>query len=81
MPLPEVKPGQEQDEYMGECMPFLKGEDKSHEQKVAMCLTNWRRAKGIKEEGEVDIIEKIDKYLEKRINKKQGGKNGHYRKD
>lgn len=45
MPIPKPSKGQSKDDYMGQCMSFLKDEDKfdSHEQRVAVCLDTWRR--------------------------------------
>jgi hypothetical protein len=45
MPIPKPSKGQSQSDYMSECMSFLKDENKfdSHEQRVAVCLSTWRR--------------------------------------
>ena len=50
MPLPKVKPGQSQADYMASCMHEAFGDDapesRTQEQAVAMCMSAWRDAKG-----------------------------------
>lgn len=60
MPIPAPKAGEDKDEYMGRCMSFMKGEKKkykTHEQRVAICLTTFR---GKSE----DVVGRIDKLLD-----------------
>lgn len=62
MPIPQPKPGQDEDSYMNTCMSFLKDEGKGdHKQRVAICLNTWRR-KG--EEKIMDLLTKIDMFTE-----------------
>ena len=58
MPIPSPKPGQDKDEFMGQCISFLKDEGKPQDQSVAICLNQW----GIKNEMS-DLLNKIDKLL------------------
>lgn len=63
MPIPEKKPGEDQDTYMGRCMSFMKGEKEKYptqEQRVAICLNTFR---GGKPRSESNVIEKIDNIL------------------
>lgn len=47
MPIPKPEAGEEKNEYMSRCMSFLKAEDKfEQKQKVAICLSTWRKSMG-----------------------------------
>lgn len=48
MPLPTPNEGESQDEFMERCMRAQKGEEKPQDQKVAICLSAFRRAKKAK---------------------------------
>lgn len=56
MPIPNPKKNEKENNYMGRCMPAIKEEFKSQDQRVAVCLTTFRRNKKAKAM-EVDITE------------------------
>ena len=45
MPIPKPKPTEDEQDYMGRCMSFLKDEGKypDNKQRVAICLSTFRR--------------------------------------
>ena len=48
MPIPNPKPKEKQNEFISRCMEALKEDDIPNKQKVAICYTQYRRAKKIK---------------------------------
>ena len=62
MPLPTVKKGKSEKEFIGRCISTLaheKGGDRwpDNEQRIAVCYSQWEKA------NEDDILDKIESYL------------------
>lgn len=58
MPIPSPKKNEKESAYMGRCMPAIKEEFTSQDQRVAVCLTTFRRGKKQKSKAtEVDICD------------------------
>ncbi len=63
MPLPTPNPGEERDEFVSRCMKAQEGEDKPQDQKVAICMEQWRSIK--KQEFEAAMQTDEQELLEK----------------
>jgi hypothetical protein len=48
MPLPNPGKDQSKDEYISKCMHSMKNEKKPQDQKIAICFSQWKRAKSKK---------------------------------
>jgi len=46
MPIPKPTKKDTQKTFMEKCMSKMKGEKRPQRQKVAICLTNWRKKNG-----------------------------------
>jgi len=58
MPIPKPKKKEKEGDYMGRCMPAIKEEFTSQDQRVAVCLTTFRKGKQQKVKAmEVDICD------------------------
>ena len=60
MPIPKPKKKEKESDYMSRCMPAIKEEFTSQDQRVAVCLTTFRKGKKQKAKAteiEVDITE------------------------
>lgn len=58
MPIPKPKKKEKEGDYMGRCMPAIKEEFTSQDQRVAVCLTTFRKGKKQKVKAmEVDICD------------------------
>lgn len=58
MPIPKPKKNEKESSYMGRCMPAIKEEFTSQDQRVAVCLTTFRKGKKQKVKAmEIDITE------------------------
>jgi len=58
MPIPKPKKKEKESKYMGRCMPAIKEEFTSQDQRVAVCLTTFRKGKNEKSKAmEIDITE------------------------
>lgn len=58
MPIPKPKKNEKEQAYMGRCMPAIKEEFTSQDQRVAVCLTTFRKGKNKKSEAiEIDITD------------------------
>lgn len=56
MPIPNPKKKEKESDYMGRCMPAIKEEFTSQDQRVAVCLTTFRKGKEEKTKAmEIDI--------------------------
>ena len=70
MPVPPPKKDESQSDFMHRCVPeeIGTGPDKRpQDQAVAICLSMWRRAKGIKEPKKdfVEVLERVSAFLTK----------------
>jgi hypothetical protein len=45
MPIPVPSPKQSRDEYISKCMHALKDEKRPQDQKIAICFSQWKKAK------------------------------------
>jgi len=58
MPIPNPKKEEKESHYMGRCMPAIKEEFTSQDQRVAVCLTTFRKGKEKKAKAvEIDICD------------------------
>jgi hypothetical protein len=58
MPIPTPKAGQDKNEFMSECISFLKNEGKPQDQSVAICIKQWES------KNEMDnLLNRINKLL------------------
>ena len=48
MPIPSRSRDESRDEYISKCMHALKDENKPQDQKVAICFSQWKKAKSKK---------------------------------
>jgi hypothetical protein len=78
MPIPNPKKKEKESDYMGRCMPAIKDEFTSQDQRIAVCLTKFRKGKKQKAKAmEIDMAENevcqnfIKKLHEKAKNKPQ----------
>lgn len=46
MLLPEPKSGESQGDYISRCMDVMSGDDKPEDQKLAICYSKYRKARG-----------------------------------
>jgi len=60
MPLPSPKGEQERDDFISSCMSNenMKGEFHDHKQRLAVCHSKWKKAKGTTE---IDLTDQIKK--------------------
>jgi hypothetical protein len=66
MPIPKPKSKENEGDYMGRCMEFMKDEKYPQKQKVAICLNTFRGPqKKAKAEIEIDFSEDIRNMKEK----------------
>jgi hypothetical protein len=56
MPIPNPKPNEKQNDFVSRCMESLREDEIPNKQKVAICYTQFKRAKKTKA-FEVDIVE------------------------
>lgn len=54
MPIPPPLEHQSRDEYIGKCMHALKDEKRPQNQKLAICFSQWKKAKNKKSKGAVE---------------------------
>ena len=71
MPIPQPKNNEEQKDYMGRCMEFVKEEKYPQKQKVAICLNTYsnpkKKSKAADRNGiEIDFSDKIKEVKEKK---------------
>jgi len=71
MPIPQPKNNEEQKDYMGRCMEFVKEEKYPQKQKVAICLNTYsnpkKKSKAADRNGiEIDFSDKIKEIKEKK---------------
>jgi len=71
MPIPNPKKKEKESDYMGRCMPAIKEEFTSQDQRVAVCLTTFRKGKEKKAKAmEIDICD-TEAYQKTYNNKKR----------
>ena len=71
MPIPNPKKEEKESDYMGRCMPAIKEEFTSQDQRIAVCLTTFRKGKEKKAKAvEIDICD-TEAYQKTYNNKKR----------
>ena len=67
MPVPKVRGNETQNAYMERCMGWATDEFDDQEQAVAVCLTNWRDAKGLPQPKAAQVRMVYKAYLFKQL--------------